>query len=350
MKINVLDYLRLRVLSYYQEALLLKQGEMPAPRMCILYPTYCCNHRCVGCDYAELNNGGRSLSREEFDRVLDELLSIGIRSVEFCGGGEPTLHAYLPKAIDRLVANGIAFGLLTNGTNLTDEIMEKLAEHGSYCRISMEASSREMFDRYKNPRNGKAGFAVVKGNIEGIVAVRNALLPGSRLQISLKYSVDMNNRGDAVKAVELARSLGVDSVQFKCIRNVPSEITDEGIIQELKDGLEEEKLKYPAFRVLVNLEKSRLEKCRCWLSPLQLTVDPFGDVYICCYYRHRMESHRLGNIIRQDLRSVWYSREHWLKISEIDPKECNQYDCRFHYYNELMHELVIQDNGQLCFI
>jgi MoaA/NifB/PqqE/SkfB family radical SAM enzyme len=103
MSSSVFDFLHLRVLSFYHEALMLKEGRMPAPRMAILYPTYVCNHRCVGCDYSELNQRRKSLSPDELDKVVDELLALGIRSVEFCGGGEPTgsSDTALPSASSR---------------------------------------------------------------------------------------------------------------------------------------------------------------------------------------------------------------------------------------------------------
>jgi MoaA/NifB/PqqE/SkfB family radical SAM enzyme len=350
MSSKVFDYLQLRVLSFYHEALMLKDGQMPAPRMCILYPTYACNHRCIGCDYSELNRDRKSLSPAELDHVIDELLELGIRSIEFCGGGEPTLHPALPRTIDRLVGHGIAFGLLTNGTNLTDELVERLVLHGSYCRVSVEAASRRVFESYKRPLNGRTGFDAVIDGIARLVAARNASSARHPLQISYKYSVDMNNYEDAVPAVSLAESLRVDSIQFKCIRNVPSEIRDETLITRLQKELAEAQLLHPRLPVLVNLGKSSLKKCRCWLSPLQLTVDPYGDVFICCYYRHRREKHCLGNLFERRLRDIWYSQEHWDRIAQIEVEECNLYDCRFHAYNELMQQFVIEDEGQFAFI
>jgi radical SAM protein with 4Fe4S-binding SPASM domain len=350
MSSKVFDYLKLRVLSFYHEALMLKEGHMPAPRMAILYPTYACNHRCIGCDYSELNQRGKSLSPAEMDHVIDELLAIGIRSIEFCGGGEPTLHPTLPAVIDRLVEHGVAFGLLTNGTNLTDELIEQLVLHGSYCRVSVEAASRRIFDIYKQPSSGKTGFDAVIDGIAGLVAARNGSSAPHALQISYKYSVDMNNFEDVLPAVALADSLQVDSIQFKCIRNVPSEIRDDRLIARLQKEIADARLLHSRLPILENLGKSSLTKCRCWLSPLQLTVDPYGDVFICCYYRHRRERHRLGNLFERRLQEIWYSQEHWQKIKQIDVEECNRYDCRFHAYNELMHEFVVEDEGQFAFI
>jgi radical SAM protein with 4Fe4S-binding SPASM domain len=350
MNASVLDYLKLRVLSFYHEAVMLQNGQMPAPRMCILYPTYACNHRCIGCDYARLTARGKSFTASEFGHVIDELLSLGIKSVEFCGGGEPTQHPSLTDAIDRLIESGIAFGLLTNGTGLTPDLDRRLVFHGSYCRVSVEAASARVFNRYKRPVNGRDGFEEVLRNIETLVAARDAAGARTRLQISYKYSIDMNNFEDVADAVDVAYRLKVDSVQFKCVRNVPSEIRDAALIVRLTADLARKREMYPDLRILDNLQKSSLTRCGCWLSALQVTIDPFGDVYICCYYRHRMEKHRLGNLFAHSLRDIWYSDEHWRKMREIDTAECNKYDCRFHHYNELMHDLVVQDDAQLSFI
>jgi radical SAM protein with 4Fe4S-binding SPASM domain len=270
--------------------------------------------------------------------------------VEFCGGGEPTLHPDFTEALDRFVENRIAFGLLTNGTRLTPEVSRRLVDHGFYCRVSVEAGGPEVFQRYKRPKSKDVGFEAVIDGIRNLVTLRDAALPDTRLQISYKYAIDTNNHTDVFQAVEIAHQLGVDSIQFKCIRNVPSEIEDGAIIEQLKAGFSEYKARYLDLRILDNIDKSRLRTGRCWLSPFQLTVDPFGDVFICCYYRHRRSQHRLGNLLERSLKDIWYSEEHWEKIDRIEVKDCNKYDCRFHHYNDLMHELVIEDTGQLCFI
>lgn len=347
--LTVLDYLKLRILSFYQEANMLKEGKMPAPRMAIVYPTYICNHRCSGCDYTELKKTGQSLKEREFIYIIEQLIEIGIKGIEFCGGGEPTLHPSLPKVIDKLIENKVSFGFLTNGTNLSKELQLRLVKHGSYCRISLESASEEVFNYYKRPVSEKAGFKSVIRNIKSLVELRNKYLPKTKLQISVKYSMDQNNYQDAPNAVILGNRLKVDSVQYKLIRNMPSEIKDKNLINNIKKRILEMGKRYPELMVIADLEKSRL-KTKCWLSPLQLVVDPSGDVYICCYYRHRIKKHCMGNMLKNKLKDIWYSNEHWKRMANIKRPECNKYDCRFHYYNELMRKLVIEDIGQLSFI
>ena len=347
---TVLDWLQLRVLSCYNEALMLKEGKMPPPRMAIVYPTYLCNHNCIGCDYTEENKLKKVMTREEFLRVIDQLHDIGVCGMEFCGGGEPTLNPHLSEAIDRAVEHGIHFGMLTNGTNLTKPLQEHLVRFGSYCRISLESAHKKTFDFYKRPAGEQAGFEKVVQNIKELVSLRDQAAPDTQLQISIKYSIDGNNFSDVQQAIKLGRQLNVDSIQFKLIRNMPSEIQDQSAVDLLIERIERAKCNGSSHtHVVYDLSKSKLEG-PCWLSPLQVTVDALGDVYICCYYRHRKDAHRLGNLFRKNLRDIWYSQEHWAKIMRINTEDCNKYDCRFHSYNKMMRRLILEDIGQLHFV
>lgn len=348
-KDSVLDWLKLRVLSCYQEAVMIKNGEMPPPRMAIVYPTYVCNHNCQGCDYSEQNKLKVMYTKAQFGNLIDQLHDIGVKALEFCGGGEPTLHPNLPEMIDKIIAHGIAFGILTNGTNLNKELRKRLLSRGSYCRVSVESATEETFNLYKRPANENAGFKKVIGNIEDLIKERRVHNPKSKLQVSMKFSVDKNNYQDVPKALALGKKLGVGSVQFKLIRNMPSEIKDKKLIERLYRQVTRAQEEFPDLRVTPDFAKSRL-RTKCWLSPLQVTIDPYGDAFICCYYRHRLDQHRLGNVFRDGLKNIWYSQTHWEKINHINPKDCNKYDCRFHYYNELMEKLIIEDIGQLHFV
>ena len=89
---------------------------------------------------------------------------------------------------------------------------------------------------------------------------------------------------------------------------------------------------------------------QCWLTPLQLTIDTLGEVFLCCYYRHRKEDHSIGNCFEEPLNDMWYAQKHWDKIDGIKPHECNNLDCRFVKYNETMNKLLIENDAQFEFI
>jgi len=84
------------------------------------------------------------------------------------------------------------------------------------------------------------------------------------------------------------------------------------------------------------------------LSPLHVMIDAAGDAFACCYYRHRSEHHRYGNVFERPLRDLWYSAEHLKTINTIRKEECEKYDCRFIKYAEMMEDALA--HGELDFL
>ena len=119
-----------------------------------------CNLRCAHCFNAS-GPGNRempSLSREEVNVLLDEAAQVGVRDVVFTGG-EPFLHPDMAEIAGDTLRRFPAT-ILTNGTLLTDRIVERLASaaRGSIysleVRISLDAPSGEANDRIR----GKGSF------------------------------------------------------------------------------------------------------------------------------------------------------------------------------------------------
>lgn len=119
-----------------------------------------CNLRCTHCFNASGPGNGEmpSLSREEVRILLDEAEAAGVRDVVFTGG-EPFLHPDMAEIAGGTLSRFPAT-ILTNGTLLTDRVIERLAAaaRGSIysleVRISLDAPSEEENDRVR----GKGSF------------------------------------------------------------------------------------------------------------------------------------------------------------------------------------------------
>lgn len=121
---------------------------------------FSCNLRCAHC-FNESGPGNRempSLSREEVRSLLDDAEAAGVRDVVFTGG-EPFLHPDMAEIAGDTLRRFPAT-ILTNGTLLTDRVIERLAAaaRGSIysleVRISLDAPSEEENDRVR----GKGSF------------------------------------------------------------------------------------------------------------------------------------------------------------------------------------------------
>lgn len=347
--LEVFDTLQTRILTHWHEARQILDRKMPAPRTAIVYPTYVCNQDCLWCEYNAENtnkNLTRVMSRERLFKLIDDLRGLGVRGVEFCGGGEPTLHPDLTELIRDMNAKGTSVGLLTNGTKLKGDLASALVDCASYVRVGFDGATPETANAVKRPRTPEARFEAVCENIAAMIALRNERK--TRARISIKVVLDANNVHDLEGCVELAMRLGADSIQFKAARLVASELSPEqcdAVNRELA-GLRQ---RYPEMAIVGGTEKINMTS-HCWLTPLQLTVDPMGEVYLCCYYRHRKDRHTIGNCFETPLHDLWYSEDHWKAIEGIQPHECNNLDCRFVKYNQIMNDAMVDRDAQFEFI
>ena len=110
-----------------------------------------CNLRCPMCPQST----GREkefLSRlplEEFRKIIDQAVPVGLKYVILSGSGEPLLHTGLEDAVRYLTERGISSLIYTNGTRLTPERFENLCQAGlSVCKVSCMGWDRESYAKW----------------------------------------------------------------------------------------------------------------------------------------------------------------------------------------------------------
>lgn len=111
------------------------------PYLMVISPTMKCNLRCIGC-YAGEYQQKQDLDFETVDRILTEAKEkLGIYFVTI-SGGEPSVWPHLFDIFKK--HNDMYFQIYTNGTLITKEIANKLAEVGNVaCAISVEGYETE---------------------------------------------------------------------------------------------------------------------------------------------------------------------------------------------------------------
>jgi hypothetical protein len=112
------------------------------------WPSLSCTARCPLCPY--IRNGARQLadrSTSQFfmnadlwSRLVRQFRAAGGLSVTFTGGGEPTLNPALPSFAAAAHAQGLSWGLYTNGFTLTPALIEALLAHDpEFIRVSVNS-------------------------------------------------------------------------------------------------------------------------------------------------------------------------------------------------------------------
>lgn len=324
--------LRTKILSFRKDAVKLKRGEMVAPTMAIVYPTYSCNMRCFGCISNAENARPANISLSTFGDFVRDFAAMGGESLEFSGGGEPTLH---PKFSDlmRIVADSdLKFGMITNGTR-PDVCSAALGYAGSrYLRISIYTVNQlDYLRRIAQERNNLGSKCSIGGKI----------LLGSSSVPSLEY------------LVQEILDAGADFVSIKSKRHCsddPQLLPEESRLS-IQDTIQGLRTRNPG-RVFGSIFKTH-QNGECWLSPLHTVVDALGTVWVCCYYQDRVEDISIGTLSASGgngFKDLWYSQAHRDAMSRVIIPECDFYDCRFHVYHDVMNEELSDDRSHLAFI
>ena len=108
-----------------------------------------CNSSCGYCDLP-LNVGRYEMTREEIQRVFSCLYRDGVRFV-LVQGGEPLLRRDLPEILEDLSAIGLHLTLITNGTKITPQLVERLSRLPLAISVSLDTLDRERIGRYVVP-------------------------------------------------------------------------------------------------------------------------------------------------------------------------------------------------------
>jgi radical SAM protein with 4Fe4S-binding SPASM domain len=161
--------------------------------------TAACNLRCSYC-YREAgaDPAEETMATDELLGILERLWQHGLQSVEITGG-EPLLHKDLVRILRFCGERFALVALLTNGTGLTEEIVEAMLplRDKLIVSVSLDGSTPEGHDR----RRGLTGAFARTG-----AGVRRLAERGFLTRVSMV--VDESNWGDIEPTLLLARSLG----------------------------------------------------------------------------------------------------------------------------------------------
>lgn len=327
-EINRFD--RQKLAEYDQVAPSLAKGEFPYPKQITFFPTYRCNQHCPGCLYhtPEGKLTGE-ISLDDFQTVRDTFQRIGVERIEISGGGEPGCHPGFQQILTDLADITPQVGIISNGSAFSPADLQVIVERASYIRISLDSLTPAI---YQQIHGRGANLSRVLSNLVWLKTYQADT--SSSLIIGVKFLITRQNALELPSLIEWAVNSGLDHVQFKCIRQAPSEL-DSATACLLDEQLQQAKqANHSATAIYGSLLPIHAQD-HCWTAALYSVIDPLGDVYLCCYYYDRMQELRIGNLLTQPFEALWGSEYHRQVIAGIQMQRC-VHDCRFKMYNTLL--------------
>jgi MoaA/NifB/PqqE/SkfB family radical SAM enzyme len=296
------------------------------------------------------------MSLKNMKKILDRLEEAGVQGVTFTGGGEPFINPETINGLEYAATKKFKTGIFTNGTLLTEEIIERLAKLKlNFIRISLNTAQRENYLKFHNINNPLI-FEKVINNIKRFAQV----LADSPTYFGIAAVINEQN-------VDLITSLS-------------------DLIKEILDGQPRAKIDYLTFRPVLNygqidpdLEKQisplTAQRTICNYHLVQKSLAPYpvllkfsgdyfneasrasisfkkdytlclahawggsigydGGLYLCSE-RDGDPDYLMGNLITQSLKKIWLSEQRRKVLNNIH--DCPP-ACKMHRYNLLLHSL-----------
>lgn len=326
------NFFRYKILTYPEIISKLLNDRDVNPINLEINLTNICNHSCIWCTYDYLHKSTESLNFENVVNLLRDARKMGVESITWTGGGEPTIHPKFTELISIAAELGFKQGLNTNGYCLTETMMDIIVDNFSYIRFSIDAATSEVHSLCH--KVVKQQFEKIIDNIKKIVDKKEKTK--SILTIGYSFLIDSYNLNDVIKSIKLAKSLGVNYLQFKPIvyyhksnEQFSNESEVSNVLVELLKVMEKEET--DSFKIrYIEHKFNNIQLCeenygrfydKCYGCKLLASVAANGSVDICCAYKG-VKKWSIGNIYINNLKEIWMSNNRKIVESKIDVLKC----------------------------
>jgi radical SAM protein with 4Fe4S-binding SPASM domain len=289
-----------------------------APYKVDLAITYKCNNDCPHC-YNEADRLTlESMPAEDWKRVIDKLVAVGIPHFIFTGG-EATLYQHLPELIAYANQAGPICGLNTNGRRMAHaEYAHELAAAGlNHVQFTLGSHRPEIHDRMMNARS-------FSQTVQGI---RNAQEAG--LHTITNTTLMRMNAQEIEKTIEWLYSLGIRTFAVNGMiysgggydtgQAIPEEQMPPLLIR-IRDKADELGMRFlwytPTMYCRLSPVELEIGAKRCNAGEYSMCVEPNADVLPCQSFYSSA-----GNLLRDPWESIWNgSLFRSFRDRELDPE------------------------------
>lgn len=319
-------------------------------------PSGRCNLNCIWCNFADYNKEcSKDIPTEHLLRIADFAAAWGVKSVHVLGGGEPLMNPGVKDLFLHLQQNGLQSSLITNGTLLTDELIDVILKTCRWVGISLDAGSSDTYMKVKGI-GSDAIFGLVTNNIKKLCDRKKELK--SNCAVCAKYLMHPLNVKDIFKCALLVKYLGVDDFQIRPAgwenvqnKNVTKfdftpllDIVNEQI--EKTRGIESDTFHTYGVRHKFSVDMERkITYSKCIASPVTLVFGADGNCHVCGDRRGQKEFILCSHY--PDVRNVlkyWNTEWHHDIIKSVRLEECPR--CVLGPYHEIIEKVFIKD--QMC--
>jgi len=332
-------YSALKAFKYPDRIESIKSGNKSGPVHVQIILSDLCNQSCHFCAYRDPTytssklfhvdgnyNPNRKLPFEKVMEILDDCKELGVKAIQFTGGGEPTVHPNFNEIVAETAARGFKWGLVTNG------VRPKQLDTATWVRVSLDASTPETYSKIR--RVDPYHFHKACETIE-------------RWQTGVGFVVTPENWHEVYDAALLAKYLGAKNIRIGAQFSEQGEDLFEGFRANVVSLIKAtEELSDVGFKVInkfsekmEDLHLGKPDYKRCGYQYLTTYIGADQNLYRCCVYAYNPRG-LIGTIKDRRFKDVWLEND----FSGFDARGCDR--CQFNNINRNINEVVEFDESE----
>lgn len=301
----------------------LREGKRIHPVHMQLIISDFCNQNCHFCAYrmdgglTHIGNPKRFIPTKKAIEILNDAKEAGVQSIQFTGGGEPTVHKDHERIFQQAWDLGFKTGLVTNGTNLKDWPFD-------WVRVSLDAGTEKT---YQKIRESKLWDKVMKIKPVGYFGIG--------------FVVTRENLFEIEDATKIAAGMGANYIRITAMFSDKGTEYYKGKLKTIQKGiLAAKEYETDDFKVvdlfdhrMGDLDHGNPTVDECHYQKFTVYVGGDLKVYRCCSTAYTSLG-EVGNL--QNMRfSEWLSHDPY---TGFDPRQCQV--CQFNAQNEVLQYMV----------
>jgi MoaA/NifB/PqqE/SkfB family radical SAM enzyme len=329
----------------------MRDGQQIVPCQMQLIISDLCNQDCHFCHHRmsgglateQFADGGnknpnRKIPTKKALEIISDAAKIGIKAIQFTGGGEPTVHPDHMEIFEHALNTGLGCSLVTNLTKLGKSWEEVLPEF-NWIRVSLDAGFSDDYAAIRASR--PEVFDKVLGNLQRLAEA----VPDSCL-LGVGFVVTRQNWRGIVKAAEIARAAGAKYIRYSAMFGEKGAAYYDELKEEVADliKLARKRQERPGFELidlfgsfLADLDQGRPDYDFCGYQQFNLYVGGNLKVYRCCTTSYTSHG-EIGDLTEQTLKEWFRSPEKKINYKCFSARSCDV--CHFNSKNRAIEYLT----------
>jgi MoaA/NifB/PqqE/SkfB family radical SAM enzyme len=316
----------------------MRKGRQAVPVNIQLVPSDFCQASCRYCAYRSptglsvqqfggldkhgnpTHNPMRMIPSAKLRAILDDAADLGVKSITWTGGGEPTAHPDHLEMFEHALDRGLECALNTNGMVLRKG-WERILPRFTYVRFSFDGATEAEYSAIRQTR--PEVFHKVLDNIR--VLVDEVKRQGAGCVVGTGYVVTPEFYPSTPQAVELLRSTGAAYVRLASMQSTEDVAVYGDKLEAARASVRAcQALRTPTFEVFDQFDAAlskRMSGSFCGFQQVVIYIGGNQKVYRCCYVAYS-QAGEIGDLRETSLRAWFSSAGKERAIADFDARTC----------------------------